>query len=362
MARSAKPWFCKQTGWWKVYVSGKKVPLAKGRSNLKVAKEALLDIQRLALRNPSPDSADQTVLSVIERYMEVRFVNFSENAKKLRTGYLQSFAERHGWRRVEDCRPDHLEEWLNKHPEWASDWTKRDAVAAIKAVFNWAKPKLVKENPFESFKQGRGLHRRDMTPEEFRAILRTTGSRYKAKPTPGGRFRQVLFFLWRTGCRPKEAADLKWSDVNLEQGTIVLKKHKTVRSQKQPEPRIIRLDSVVIRLLESIMRRNEGVRVFLTHRMTPWNRYNLGLRIRRARTAAGLSDDVKLYGTRHAFGTRGIVAGCDIKTLSVLMGHTDTKMTEHYAHIADKRDFLSAAVQQINQSLAASTPRPGARR
>ena len=81
---------------------------------------------------------------------------------------------------------------------------------------------------------------------------------------------------------------------------------------------------------------------------------SLGHRVRRARELAGLPDDVKLYGVRHAFGARGIIAGCDIKTLSVLMGHTDTKMTEHYVHIAGKRDFLASAMQQINRPTVAA--------
>ena len=362
MARSARPWFCKRTGWWKVYCDGKKVPLAKGKPNLKAAKDALLKMQALARFNPSPDSPNQTVLSVIERYIEVAFPKLSPETRKLRTGYLQSFAELHGWREVTVCRPDHMEEWMNKHPEWVSDWTKRDAIMAVQTVFNWAKPKLIKENPFDGVRQSRGLHRRDMTSEEFQAILRTTGGHWTRKPTPGARFRQVLLFLWRTGCRPKEASELLWSNVDLVHGFIVLNRHKTVRTQKNPEPRIIPLDPVVIRLLKWIQKREEGERVFLTHRKTPWNRFNLGLRIRRARTAAGLPDDLKLYGTRHAFGTRGIIAGCDIKTLSVLMGHTDTKMTEHYAHIAGKKDFLSATMALINQSLAAPTPAKAARR
>lgn len=102
-------------------------------------------------------------------------------------------------------------------------------------------------------------------------------------------------------------------------GFIVLKRHKTVRTKNHPESRIIPLDPVVVALLKSIRKREEGERVFLTHRKTAWNRYSLDRRIPRARTAAGLPDDLKLYGTRHAFGTRGIIAGCDIKTLSVLM-------------------------------------------
>ena len=129
----------------------------------------------------------------------------------LRRPYLQSFAELHGWRLVDECRPDQLQEWLTKHPEWKSDWTKRDAVMAVQTVFNWAKPKLVRENPFAGFHHRAGSPRRDLTPDEFQAILRATapaGRRWK-KPTPGARFRQILIFLHFTGCRPGEAPPLR---------------------------------------------------------------------------------------------------------------------------------------------------------
>jgi site-specific recombinase XerD len=72
------------------------------------------------------------------------------------------------------------------------------------------------------------------------------------------------------------------------------------------------------------------------------------LRLARARRLAGISDDVKLYGVRHSFGTRGILQGCDIKTLSTLMGHTTTRMTEHYCHVAGQREHLAAAMRLIN--------------
>lgn len=356
MARSARPWFCAQTGWWKVWQNGKRVRLVEGKANKKAAHDALQDLLYTARHNPSPDSPEQTVVSVIERYLEVAAPSLAANTQQFRIMYLQSFSELHGWRKVKDCRPDHLQEWVNANPRWVSDWTKRDAVAAVQTVFNWAKPKLIPENPFDGYRHRAGLARRDITEEEFRAILRTTGGPRRRKPTPGARFRQVLLFLWRTGARPAEAAQLLWSNVDLDRAIIILQQHKTVRSQRRPEPRVIPLDPVVVRLLRAIHQRNEGERVFLTHRKTPWHKDNLGHRLRRARELAGLPSDVKLYGVRHAFGTRGIIAGCDIKTLSVLMGHTDTKMTEHYAHIAGKRDFLAAAMQQINPPLAPSKP------
>jgi integrase len=37
----------------------------------------------------------------------------------------------------------------------------------------------------------------------------------RQRPSPAGRFRQVLVFLRFTGCRPGEATRLEWSDVDL---------------------------------------------------------------------------------------------------------------------------------------------------
>ena len=68
MARMAKPWFYRQTGWWMVWLNGKKVRLAKGKKNKKDAEQRLLEIRFEATRNPGPDSPDQTVASVIETY------------------------------------------------------------------------------------------------------------------------------------------------------------------------------------------------------------------------------------------------------------------------------------------------------
>ena len=80
------------------------------------------------------------------------------------------------------------------------------------------------------------------------------------------------------------------------------------------------------------------------------------------RKAAGISDDAKLYGLRHGFGTRAVLNGVDIKTLSELLGPTTTKMSEHYLHIAGQTPHLARAIEKINRStlLGSSTP-PGAR-
>ncbi len=349
MARTAKPWYYQQTGWWMAWIDGKKVKLAQGKKSRKQAQDRLDELRYEAAHNPAPESSQQTVASVIERYIEVVFPRLAKGTTDCRTGYLQDFAEAHGWRMVSACRKDHMQQWLQSHPTWQSDWTKRSALRIVQGAFNWAADaEIIAKSPFRGIKQSAGPPRRDMTYAEFRAILRATGTNRKHRPTPAARFRQVLIFLWFTGCRPIEAGRLRWSDIDLEQKVIVLRQHKTIKTQRTPKPRIIPLDPVVVKLLIHIRKRNEGERVFLTHKKTPWQRYNLGLRLRRARAKAGVPDEVKLYGVRHAFGTRAIVNGLDIKTLATLMGHETTTMTEHYLHLAGRRDFLAASMQRVN--------------
>jgi integrase len=349
MSREAKPWFYKQTGWWMAWIGGRKQKLAKGKANKKAAKDRLEELRVEARKNPPPGNPDQTVASVIETYQEFENRRLAPSTAATRGVYLQSFAEVHGWRLVCDSAPLHLKGWLNSHPEWKSDWTKNGAIRYVQIAFNWAaENKLIPTNPFKGVTHREGQPRRNTTPEEFHRILRGTVGRGRKRPTPGMRIREVLYFLWLTGCRPGEASHLRWSNVDFDRGLVVIMEHKTSKTQKVPKPRIIPMHAAVVRLLHRIRKRNEGDLVFLTHRKTPWNKDSLGLRIRRARKIANVPDDAKLYGLRHAFGTRAIVNGVGVKTLSELLGHTTTRMSERYVHLAGQYAHLADAMSQVN--------------
>jgi integrase len=337
--------------WW----NGRKVRLVEGKEDKateKRARDKLADLRYEARHNP-PAGSEPTVASVIDAYIESASKRLAQSTQDVNFYYLQSFAETHGWREVRECSASHVEQWLYGHEEWASDWTKNLAVRQVQTAFNWAhgKAKLIAANPFKGFTHRPGAPRRDMTADEFQAILRATkNGRRRKKPTPGARFRQLLIFLWYTGCRPGEAAKLKWTDIDFERNAIVLVRHKTARTQRVARPRVVPLHPVVMRLLRWIRKLNQpGELVFLNHRRTPWNKNSLSLRVQRSREAAGVPDDVKLYGMRHAFGTRAIVkGGLDIKTVAELMGHTTTRMTEHYLHLSDQAEHLADAMLRVN--------------
>jgi integrase len=360
-----------------VQLDRKQVRLVKGprdRAARKLAQEKLE--QLLELRAVNPHTGPQTVASVIEKYLRHAAYDYSPRSLYERRLILQSFAEAHGYRRVndQDCIPYHVTEWLDSHTEWASDWTRQHAVAVVQRPFNWAaRQRLIPSNPFRGVAHHAGSPRRPMSDEEFRKLLRGAARkrtfrptarkrkpypsdlRRRQRPSPGARFRQILVFLRYTGARPGEACRLRWDDLDLGQHVIRMTRHKTSRTQRVKKPRVIPLHPVVVKLLTFVRRLNQpGEFVFLTHRGTPWNRSNLSLRIRRAREAAGVSDDAKLYGLRHRFGTQAVVNGVDIKTLAELMGHSTTRMTEHYLHLTGQREHLADAMRRANGTSPAS--------
>jgi integrase len=384
MARTARPWYAADKRCYRAYVRGRRVTLVKGDenpTNEKLARQKLRQVLKGAKDDAAP--GQHTVASVIDRYLTLHRHKYSERAFEERKRYLQLFAEAHGWRKVNDrdCLPVHVEEWLAEHPEWRSDWTKGQVVSIVMRPFNWAaRKRLIPANPFRGVEKTQGQPRRPMTDAEFCAILRhatvwakrrrnngryasgrkvcPSDRRKRVRPSPAARFRQALVFLRFTGCRPGELCHLAWPDIDVGQRVIVLRRHKTAK--KTRKPRIVPLDPVILKLLIFIRRLNQpGDRVFLNHRKKPWTRVTLGQRLRRSRAAAGIPDDAVLYGLRHAFGTRAVLRGVDVKTLAELMGHTTTRMTEHYLHLGGQRSHLAAAMERIN---APSTPPAGGRR
>jgi site-specific recombinase XerD len=60
-----------------------------------------------------------------------------------------------------------------------------------------------------------------------------------------------------------------------------------------------------------------------------------------------------MYTTRHTFGTGACSKGVADRRLAELMGHTDTKTTQKYIHLANP-ELQQAAVQATNNYLGIS--------
>src|SRR5450830_120431 len=147
----------------------------------------------------------------------------------------------------------------------------------------------------------------------------------------------VVIFLLDTGCRYSEAANIPWSSINLEAGTINL-----YRSKVGNEDYLFmsnRLEQVMIRRFAE---RREGSRYVFENKKGSARGY-CPQSIRKAIARAGLNDPdivkekggkVTLHTLRHSFASKMVKEGASLFEVATLLGHSDPKMTQRYAHLA----------------------------
>lgn len=257
--------------------------------------------------------------------------------------YLKLFCEKFGTVEVSKLKLFDVFAWIGKQDGWKSPSTFATVDRCLKRLFNWSvRFNLIDKNPIAGLPVPREAIRRNWKDREFVRVVRTS--------TPS--FRRFIYFLVWTGCRPGEAREIEWDNIDWGRSCVMLKLHKTATTTARQKPRTIILIPVAVRLLKWIKEhRGFGRHVFLNDHERPWTGANICRRIERARKRLSLPSDVKPYGLRHLFGTSAIRRGLDIKTLSLLMGHESVKHTERYIHLAGDTSHLLDAAKQATGKL-----------
>src|SRR5204863_9039827 len=68
------------------------------------------------------------------------------------------------------------------------------------------------------------------------------------------------------------------------------------------------------------------------------------------RDRAGLGADARLYDLRHTFASVGAGGGLSLPIIGRLLGHTQARTTQRYAHLAD--DPLQEATDKISNIIS----------
>lgn len=274
--------------------------------------------------------------------------------------YLARFACQFGDRPLTSLTPAEVRRWGQRyHP-----------VQAVQRLFAWCKSEqsLIVNNPLEGMrKMPRGRRIRIVCPAESTRLLRAA--------TP--EFRRLLFAFRESIARPGEIRAADWEDVrvaglqpftgdDLRQGRafIFLDRFKArhVRDDAYAV-RVIPISKRLGRLLARLWERSAGALkgpIFLNRRDQRWTVNAVICRLRRLRTAAGVSIDhrgenIVAYSMRHTGATRAICSGIDLATLAAVMGHSDVRMTSRYVHLAP--DHLAKAMGRMSELKNRFTPK-----
>ena len=323
-----------------VTLGGRKIPLAKGRRNRKAAEQEFYELAVVQLK--PVHAHDARVVDLIEAFLTWVKTEYDRETWRAYEMYGQKFAERWGFLMRSKLTAQQVTTWLNEH-----DWNPRtsyNAVRSVYRIFSWVKKEQkLPVHPLAGLEKPRPIARcRALSEAEYRAMMKASD----------GVFKPLLFALWETGCRPKEARTLKWD--NVLEDRWVLPQHKTVRTSGKP--RIVYLTHPMRKLMAVLRRASTSEYVYLNGDSKPWTVNAVRQRIMRLKEKLGLAKDVCAYLVRHAFGTRSILRGNDVLTTSVLTGHSSANMVSSvYVHLANEQKHLLSAVERI-RSAASHTP------
>lgn len=149
----------------------------------------------------------------------------------------------------------------------------------------------------------------------------------------GGEWRTAILLAVRTGLRIGELIALRWSAVDLEGRTLVVRATRWKGVEGTPKghrERRVPLAGSVVEALER-MAQHPGPYVFCQDNGEPWPRTALKWPLWRACDAAGLPR-CGWHVLRHSFATQLVAEGVPLRVVQELLGHTTIAMTERYAH------------------------------
>ncbi|OQY99969.1 MAG: hypothetical protein B6D35_08025 [Candidatus Brocadia sp. UTAMX2] len=131
-----------------------------------------------------------------------------------------------------------------------------------------------------------------------------------------------------TGMRKEEIFGLKWDNVDLKSGFILLNQDQTKNSERKE----IHISSTLMETLNTLPKREDVPYVF--YNPLTGKRYdNVKRSFNTALKRAGIND-FRFHDLRHTFASHLVMAGIDITTVKELLGHKDLKMTLRYSHLA----------------------------
>ncbi len=323
--KQPKPFYRRFTKTWYVQIGKRQINLGRDK------KLAWEKYHELMAKRDSVGEQLATMAQLFEVYLEWCSTRRSKGTYDNNRLYLRSFIDCVGMRlAIAKLRPHHITKWMDEHPSW-TDTTRNDAISIVQRPFNWAvKQGRLERNPIAHLEDKPSRRRREVvyTPEQWERIVGAIRD---------DEFRDLMTFLWETGCRPKEARLLEARHVDRRNGVVVFPPSE---SKGERHPRVLFLNDAALAIVSKRCESRPSGPLFLNSRGNPWTKDAVKCRLNRIKKKIGLPV-LCAYGIRHSFATEGLKNGVDSISLAALMGHSDVSMIARtYQHLARHPQFL----------------------
>jgi len=209
-------------------------------------------------------------------------------------------------------------------------------ISSLKTFFNFLlKKKLINVNPFAD----------QIMPKKPISLPKSISEDDVVKlldaPKPdsliGLRDKAMLELLYASGVRISELVNIKFSDLDLERNIIKV-------FGKGSKERLVPFGEDAAQCISAYIderKKNKDIAsikyIFLNNRGSKISRHAFWHRLKEYCLEIGLKRDISPHTLRHAFATHLLNRGADLRSVQVLLGHSDLSTTQIYTHIAKQR-------------------------
>ena len=147
------------------------------------------------------------------------------------------------------------------------------------------------------------------------------------------RDKAMIEMLYATGMRISELVNLKITDIDIHRCVVKV-------LGKGSKERLIPFGEAALESLNAYLSDREesaSKEIFLSNRRTKISRIAFWHRIKLYLSRENLKNSISPHTLRHAFATHLLNRGADLRSVQLLLGHSDLSTTQIYTHIAKQR-------------------------
>ena len=273
------------------------------------------------------------------------FFEFLENDKKLSNNTLQSYKRdlKQFKRFIEACEVPYNrvdEETMKEYIQELEELGKKPStisrcIASIRSFYQFLMKKgKVKKDPTRNIQSPKVEKRVPcvLTSKEVELLL----DQPKDIDLKGTRDKAMLEFAYATGMRVTEIISLNVEDVNLETGYATCRNGKKERTVPMGNMSLKALKEYVVDARPTMIKDENEKALFVNVNGQRLTRQGFWKIIKYYKDQAHIDKDITPHVLRHSFATHLLQNVADLKSIQMMLGHSDILSTQIYMQFQDE--------------------------